>query len=333
MRIVATIGDVNGIGLEVLLKAAARLGNTRGDITIGIVGNILSIDEYLKKYLKTNAYKITGNEIIAGKSRIRIEEIDTFSKVEPGSETAEAGRLAIQSIETAYKLVVAGEYDAMVTMPISKRSAHKSGFGFPGHTEMLAAMGNTDNPLMILFSGKFRVALATVHIPLNKVPGLISIGRIEQKAKQFDSSLRIDFGIKKPCIAVLGLNPHAGEGGDIGKEELTIIEPDIKKLGNYGIDACGPFPADGFFARREYTNFDGVLAMYHDQGLIPLKLMAKGGVNFTAGLPIVRTSPDHGTAFAIAGKGIASELGTLNAILSAEKIYKSRRRYNVRQKN
>jgi 4-hydroxythreonine-4-phosphate dehydrogenase len=332
MKIVATIGDINGIGLEVLLKAASRLGNSKHNIILDIACNWKSIKEYIKKCLKTDSISISSKEIKAGNFTIGIINSCSYCKVEPGRETAEAGRLAIQSIETAYRLTEAGEYDAMVTMPISKHSAHLSGFGFPGHTEMLAEMSKTGNPLMILFSGKFRVALATVHVPLSKVHELITPGLIDMKVKQFNNSLRIDFGLENPRIAILGLNPHAGEGGDIGKEEIKVIEPSIMKLRDLGIDAEGPFPADGFFARREYLNFDGVLAMYHDQGLIPLKLMAKGGVNFTAGLPIVRTSPDHGTAFAIAGKGLASEAGTLNAILSAEKIYNARRRYYAKQK-
>ena len=255
-------------------------------------------------------------------------ETGVYTPVEFGRESAEAGRLAVGSIEKAYEMLAAGKYGAMLTLPISKHSIHLAGCRFPGHTEMLASLCNTSNPLMILFSAKFRVALATVHVPLRDVAGLLTEELIIGKTRQFNLSLMQDFGIGQPKIAVLGLNPHAGEEGDLGSEEIAVIMPAVKSLVYQGIDADGPFPADGFFARKMHRQYDGVLAMYHDQGLIPLKLEARGGVNFTAGLPVVRTSPDHGTAFAIAGKGIADESGTLNALLAAERICKARRRFH-----
>lgn len=329
MRIIASIGDINGIGLEAFLKAAARIGDNSGGISLDVAGNSLSIKEYIDKCKLNGWVELKQGSILAGDFKIGIVECSHQSKVDFGAETADAGKLAIESIEKAFLFTKSGDYQAMVTLPISKHSAHLAGFGFPGHTEMLAALGNCENPLMILFSGSFRVALVTIHIPLHDVPVKITPELIIQKAIGFHTSLKMDFGKKNPRIAVLGLNPHAGEDGDIGTEEIGIIKPAINSLKLQGIHVEGPFPADGFFARKGQKDYDGVLAMYHDQGLIPLKFAAKGGVNFTAGLPVVRTSPDHGTAFAIAGKGMASELGTLNAILFAKRIYNARRRFHA----
>ena len=206
----------------------------------------------------------------------------------------------------------------MITLPISKASLKQNKWVFPGQTEMISAYTNQAQPLMILFAKQFRVALATIHVPLEKVSSMISKESLVQTIHILHTSLYEDWNIEKPTIAVLGLNPHAGEQGDIGNEEQISIIPAIEQCKSLNINVDGPFSADAFFAQKKYLNYDAVLAMYHDQGLIPLKMISgNSGVNATVGLPIIRTSPDHGTAFDIAGKNIAHFESTKQAILSA----------------
>ncbi len=329
MKIIATIGDCNGIGLEALVKAANSIAAIDGTIELALAGNSTTVREYIGRCVLPADVSVENDMIITPKAAIRIVECGSYSKVRFGTESADAGRLAVESIGTAHRLVSEGEYEAMVTMPISKYAIHLSGSTFPGHTEMLSFLSGSVEPLMILFSGDFRVALVTVHIPIAEVPRTIGKDLICRKARLFNGSLMNDFSVARPRIAVLGLNPHAGENGGIGKEELDTVNPALAELHGENIDVQGPFPADGFFAHRSHEHYDGVLAMYHDQGLIALKLLAQGGVNYTAGLPVVRTSPDHGTAFLIAGKGVADISSTVNAVLSAKTIVESRKRASL----
>ena len=216
----------------------------------------------------------------------------------------------------------------LVTAPIDKKSIQSDEFDFPGHTEFLAAYANEDNPLMILVHDGLRVALVTGHVPLEKVSGALDRETIVEKLRVFTKSLKQDFGIHRPRIAVLGLNPHNGDGGLMGDHESTIIAPAVQAAMEDGILAFGPYPADGFFGSPLRSKFDGILAMYHDQGLAPFKALAfDEGVNFTAGLPIVRTSPDHGVAYDIAGKNLASEASMRQAILTACDIALERKHF------
>lgn len=325
MKIVFTIGDCNGIGLEVLAKGLNKINNKNliKKTKFYIIGHKQTIAEYYKKINYNIA--VTENFLIINNIKINIINTNNYSKVEFGKETLEAGLLAIESIELAVKMLQKNKFNAMVTLPISKAVVKKAGWKFQGHTEMLAARFNVEKPLMILCSQNIRVALLTIHIPISLITGLINQKSIQETVTIFNNSLLKDFKISKPKIAILGLNPHAGENGIIGNEEKEIFIPVIKKINKKGINLHGPFPADGFFAHNEYLNYDGILAIYHDQGLIPLKLLAQGqGVNFTANLPIVRTSPDHGTAFSIAGKNLADGKSLAEAIKTAITISTNR---------
>lgn len=326
MKIAVSIGDVNGIGLECFAKALDKLTNTPNELSFILFGPYRLIIDYLDgldiNFEETeNGIKLSGYEV-----EIRNKGID--ASIEFGQVTAEAGQIAADSIANAVEYIKAGNADILLTLPINKKAISISGFKFPGHTEMLGESFGAD-PLMILFSGNVRVALTTVHVPIKTIQNLLRPRLIEAKYTALESSLRLDFGISKPRIAVLGLNPHAGEQGNIGTEEVSYINDTIEKLNilhKHSV-AEGPFPADGFFGFGQYKEYDGILAMYHDQGLIPLKLLAQGGgVNFTANLSIVRVSPDHGTAYAIAGTNTADETSTLEAIQAGIAIVENRRK-------
>ncbi|OFY94001.1 MAG: 4-hydroxythreonine-4-phosphate dehydrogenase PdxA, partial [Bacteroidetes bacterium RIFCSPLOWO2_12_FULL_31_6] len=238
-----------------------------------------------------------------------------------------AGKYAFKSIEAAVKDLQDGRINVLVTAPISKYTIKQEGFKFPGHTEYFADKFKSDDILMLMVNDSIRVGTVTGHIPINQVASKLTIEAILSKLMVLNKSLLKDFGKSKPRIAVLGLNPHAGEKGTMGTEENEIILPAIKQATEKGIMAFGPYPADGFFGSGQYTKFDAVLAMYHDQGLIPFKTLAfESGVNYTAGLSVIRTSPDHGTAFDIAGKNVASESSFRSAVFMAIDIYKNRKR-------
>lgn len=325
MRIVVSMGDANGIGLEVFLKAAKRIFESRADIHLTLAGNPQTISEYISKIQNQLDFDVYFNgEISIDKQVISICDSAIYSPVKFGEISPISGKLAGRAIEAAISGTMMGSYEAMVTLPISKEALNMGGYNFTGHTEFLEYMCEANKPLMILCTEGLNVALVTIHESLRNVPEMITVDLVHQRIAQFFATLKKDFANKEPNIAVLSLNPHAGENGKMGDEENNIIIPAMQSS-EYKEYLSGPFPADGFFAHGEYKNYDGVLAMYHDQGLIPLKLIANGaGVNFTAGLPIVRTSPDHGTGFAISGQGIADEESTYQAILLAEKIAKSR---------
>lgn len=326
MKIITSIGDMNGIGLEVFIKALKMLDKDFSkNNEIALCGNLQAIHDYITKAnlkceIDTNYLKV--NDVVVQVINTKTQTIINF-----GKNTLESGTAAYKSLLEASKQVFEGNYDALLTLPISKTAIHLAGFEFPGHTEMLANQDNNSNPLMILFNSKMNVALATIHIPIKEVSSQITFSNLEKNLKIYYNSLINDFGIVAPSIAVLGLNPHSGENNYIGDEEQNIIIPLLNKIQLEGLNCKGPFSADSFFGHNSWDLFDGIFAMYHDQGLIPLKMTSvEGGVNFTAGLSIVRTSPDHGTAFDIAGKDIANPLSTYQAIIWASKIYNNRKK-------
>ena len=266
-----------------------------------------------------------ADQVVDGQNNL-INCVDEEIKVEIGYPSEQAGIAAYAALECAIADLQAGLIDVLLTAPINKNTIQSPDFSFPGHTEYLEQrLGEGAKSLMILLNENLRVALVTGHMPIADVPAAISQELIVEKLSVFKASLCRDFGIDKPRIAVLSLNPHAGEGGLLGKEEQEIIIPAIETAKQNGIFCFGPYAADGFFGTEHYRRFDGVLAMYHDQGLAPFKAIAMdGGVNFTAGLPFVRTSPDHGTAYDIAGKNLASEQSFRQAIYTAIDIYRNR---------
>ena len=249
-----------------------------------------------------------------------------YLKVELSKPTPEAGKAALTALEKALADYRAGLFDVLVTAPINKHTIQSDTFHFPGHTEYIEErVGDGQKALMILLKGDFRVALVTGHVPVRDIPGMLTKELIMEKMEIFHQSLKKDFGIDNPRIAVFSLNPHAGDHGLLGTEEEEIIIPAMKEMIAKGVQCFGPYPADGFMGSGNYTHFDGILAMYHDQGLAPFKALAMDeGVNFTAGLPIVRTSPAHGTAYDIAGKGVASEDSFRQAVYVAMDVFRNR---------
>jgi 4-hydroxythreonine-4-phosphate dehydrogenase len=327
IKVGITLGDINGIGPEIIIKAL-KDNRILSDITPVIYGSSKVISFY-KKTLQIPEFSYqncrTGADIQNKKINIVNcwdEEVD----VQPGVSNVTGGKYALQSLEAATADLADGKIDVLVTAPFSKDAMKSAGFDFPGHTEYLAKYSNVDEALMILASPFLRVALVTTHIPINEVSKALTKDAILSKIKVFENSLKRDFNLVRPKIAVFGLNPHAGENGKIGTEEKEEIIPAINEAKSEGILAYGPFAADGFFGSNAKNQFDGVLAMYHDQGLTAFKALSfEDGVNFSAGLPIVRTSPDHGTAFDIAGKNLASESSFRSAIYMAMDIYRNRK--------
>ncbi|MBO6652357.1 MAG: 4-hydroxythreonine-4-phosphate dehydrogenase PdxA, partial [Balneola sp.] len=308
-----TIGDINGIGPEIALKAISEIDLSA---SIAILISPANVIDFYNSELRLNKSlnKITSfSEADFGILNV-LDIKNSSPEIETGVITKESGLASMRSIESAINLCINKELNAMVTLPISKESVQLAGYDIPGHTEFLAEKTNTDQVLMMLVNEDLRVALTTAHISISKVASSINQDLIISKATILSKSLKQDFGISNPKIAIFGLNPHAGDGGVLGSEEKEIIAPAIRKLKESGINVEGPFPADGFFGQKKHQQYDAILAMYHDQGLTPFKLLSFGkGVNFTAGLPIIRTSPDHGTAFDIAGKGIADPSSFIQA--------------------
>lgn len=326
IRVGISIGDLNGIGPEIIIKAFNDPQILVECIPI-IYGSTKTMS-YHKKAINDELFNYQRIEDASNAQAKKVNIVACWKEIvniELGQATETGGKYAFQSLEAATKDLASGKIDVLVTAPISKETIQKSGFNFPGHTEYLADLSGVDEALMMMVSDNLRVALVTSHIPLMDVGKHISKEKILSKINAFEASLVKDFGIIKPKIAVLGLNPHAGEKGKMGNEEADIITPAIVQLQSEGKLVFGPYPADGFFGSRQYNQFDGVLAMYHDQGLTGFKSIAfNDGVNFTAGLPIVRTSPDHGTAFDIAGKGVADEQSFRSAVYLAMDIYRTR---------
>ena len=327
IKVGITQGDVNGIGYEVILKAFENPEML--NLCTPIVYGSPKVMTYHRKALELEtSFTIIGSasEAVHGKLNV-VNCCDDEVKVELGKPSKESGKAAFDALERAMKEYKEGKYDVLVTAPIHKQMIQSESFTFPGHTEYIEqCVGDGAKALMILANSTLRVALATGHIPVSQVATALTQKVIEEKLQLFNTALKSDFGIGAPRIAVLALNPHAGDGGVIGTEEATVITPAIKAMREQGILCYGPFPADGFMGSGAFSHFDGVLAMYHDQGLTPFKVLAmEDGVNFTAGLPIVRTSPDHGTAFDIAGKNEASADSFRQALYMAIDIYRNRK--------
>jgi len=326
IKVAISHGDVNGISYEVILKAFSDPQML--EICTPVIYGSSKVATYHRKALNLPAVNL--NSISAGKEahshRINIVNcIDDNIRVELGKPTEASGQAAFQALERAVEEVVKGDMDVLVTAPINKKSIQSSSFNFPGHTEYLASsVGGT--PLMLMVGDWLRVGVVTGHIPVHEISKNITKELIVEKLRILNDTLKVDFVIRKPRIAVLGLNPHAGDDGLLGSEEKEIIQPALAEAREMGIMAFGPFPADGFFATENMRKFDAVLAMYHDQGLTPFKALSfSTGVNFTAGLPIVRTSPDHGTAYEIAGQNVADEQSFLSSVYMAIDIFRNRK--------
>lgn len=322
-----TLGDYNGIGPEVILKALANPQILSWCVPI-IYGSQKVINYYKNQMgVQDFQYKTTSDISNIAPDDIYLVSCwdDTNTLVEPGKETAEAGKAAFACLDRSAKDLDKGLLSALVTAPINKHNIQSEEFNFPGHTEYLTDRFEAKSSLMMLVSEDIRVGVVTGHLPLQDVAKTLTQELVREKIKLFLLSLKEDFSIDKPKLAVLGLNPHAGDSGLLGQEELGIIQPVVDEFRLKGQLVFGPYPADGFFGKAQFKEFDGVLSMYHDQGLIPFKYIAfETGVNFTAGLPIIRTSPDHGTAYDISGKNIADPNSFLHAFFLAIELVKNR---------
>jgi len=334
-RIGITHGDVNSISYEVILKS---LHDSRiFEYFTPVLYGSSKVASYHRKALNMAeiAFNVIRSADQAEDEKLNLVNVITQEvKVDLGQSTDVAGKAAWMALEAATVDLGAGRIDALVTGPINKQNIQSKDFNFPGHTEYLAGKFETRDYLMLMVNDTMRIGVITGHIALREVPAKITEELILQKIRIMNNSLVRDFGIRKPKIAVLGLNPHAGDKGVLGIEEETVIIPAIQKAFELGMMAFGPYPADGFFGSSSFSQFDGVLAMYHDQGLIPFKSMAfQSGVNFTAGLPVVRTSPAHGTAYELAGKNMASFESFHKAIYLAIDLVRNRRLYDEINKN
>lgn len=326
IKVGITHGDINGIGYEVILKAFSD--PTMLELCTPIVYGSPKVAAYHRKAMdiQTN-FCIIASATEAVDNRLSILNCtEDELKVELTKPTPEAGKAALDALERALADYREGLIDVLVTAPINKHTIQSENFKFPGHTEYIQErVGDGQKALMILLKDDFRVALVTGHIPVKDIATTLTKNLIVEKATIFHQSLKQDFGIDNPRIAIFSLNPHAGDSGVIGTEEAEVIQPAIQELVSKRIQCFGPYPADGFMGSGNYEHFDGILAMYHDQGLAPFKAMAMDeGVNFTAGLPIVRTSPAHGTAYDIAGQGLAMENSFRQAIYTAIDVYRNR---------
>ena len=325
-RIAITLGDPNGIGPEVVLKSLldARLFKYIDPVLIGNAEILRDLADRLGLHELRAQVVQDPNEASDALGILNVD-IEDKTQVKFGEITREGGLVSMKSVEKAIALCMEKKVDAMVTAPISKEAIALAGYSNKGHSGFIAKNTNSSNYTMMMVADILRVGLVTEHVPLRDVPNLITQDAILEKVRIMSRTLMNDFAIERPRIAMLGLNPHAGDGGYLGTEEQDIITPAIKRCCEDGHLVFGPFAADGFFAISSYRNYDAVLAMYHDQGLIPFKTLAFGsGVNYTAGLPIVRTSPDHGTAFNIAGKGMASPDSMRSALYLARDIVRQR---------
>jgi len=327
VKIGISIGDVNGIGLEIIIKTL--IDHRVYDYCTPVVYGHTKVASFYRRTIEANEFNFNVINHASQAQHKRANMINCWEedvRIEPGVINKEAGKFAFLSLQRATNDLIEGHIDALVTAPINKDTIQNEEFHFPGHTEYLQERAGAPDSLMFLVSDTLRVGVVTGHIPVADVARSITVEKILSKLRLMNASLQNDFWIRKPKIAVLGLNPHAGDNGVIGNEEQTTIIPAIEEARANDILALGPYPADGFFASGTYLQFDAVLAMYHDQGLIPFKQVAfESGVNFTAGLNIIRTSPDHGTAYDIAGKNRASEVSFREALFTAIHVVKHRR--------
>ena len=330
IKVAITHGDTNGVGYEVILKAFDDPQML--ELCTPIIYGSPKVAAYHRKVLnlQTNFTIIEkAEEAKEGKLNL-LTTFDDEVKIELGTPAKEAGEAALAALDRAMTDYRSGLYDVIVTAPINKKTIQSNLFHFCGHTEYIeSCVGDGNKALMILMNDVLKVALVTTHLPIKDVASAITKEAIVEKAILLNNSLKRDFGLTRPRIAVLALNPHAGDDGLLGKEENEVIIPAIEELESKGVMAFGPYAADGFFGSGNYRHYDAVLAMYHDQGLAPFKTLAQeNGVNYTAGLPIVRTSPDHGTAYDIAGKGVADAQSFREAIYAAIDIYRNRKNYD-----
>ena len=328
-----SIGDINGIGPELIIKMYEDPRVL--ELHTPVIFASSKVMQFFKKHFKSkiNFFSIAQADKIAhGKVNV-VNVWNESIKVEFGESNPKIGEYAIKSLEAAVQALKDNHVDVLVTAPINKNNIQSEKFNFPGHTDYLAKALDGKS-LMFMVSGNLRVGLLTDHVPVKDVSTNITEALITEKIETVAKSLITDFGIRKPKIAVLALNPHAGDNGVIGNEDDTVLRPTLDKLRNKGILVYGPYSADSFFGSKNYKNFDAVIASYHDQGLIPFKTIAFGkGVNFTAGLSKVRTSPDHGTAYEIAGKGVADEGSFKQAVEVAIQVFRNRKTYNQYAKN
>lgn len=326
IRVGITHGDINGVGYEVILKTFSD--PTMLELCTPVVYGSPKVAAYHRKAMEIQtSFSIVNSAEEVQDGRVNVVNcIEEELKVELTKPTPEAGKTALAALERALADYREGLFDVLVTAPINKHTIQSDVFHFPGHTEYIEErVGEGQKALMILLKGDFRVALVTGHVPVRDIAGELTKELIMEKMEIFHRSLKKDFGIDNPRIAVFSLNPHAGDNGLLGTEEQEVIIPAMKEMIARGVQCFGPYPADGFMGSGNYTLFDGILAMYHDQGLAPFKALAMDeGVNFTAGLPIVRTSPAHGTAYDIAGKGIASEDSFRQAVYVAMDVFRNR---------
>lgn len=324
-----TCGDINGIGLEVILKALAM--KKAGQAFKMIIYGSTKVVAYHKNIITQDNIQFYSIQSPSEALPDRINIINCWPdnvNITLGKPTDLGGKCAMQALDRAVKDLKSGEIDALVTAPINKKAMQLAGFPFIGHTEYLSSELKAKESLMLMVSDNLRIGLVTNHLPLREVAAAVTKEKVLRKIRILAETLRIDFDIQKPTIAVLGLNPHAGDEGAIGDEDDKIVRPAIEEAKEKGVLAFGPFPADGFFGSGQYHKFDGILAMYHDQGLVPFKALSFGaGVNYTAGLSSVRTSPDHGTAYDIAGKGEADESSIIRALYLAADIVRNRNEY------
>lgn len=335
VRVGITHGDINGISYEIIMKTFSD--NRIFDYCTPVVYGSSKVASYHRKTL--NAMNFNFNPIKrtdqANPRRANIINVyDSEARIDIGKSTEVGGQLSLISLQAAVSDLKQDRFDALVTAPINKQNIQSSDFHFPGHTEFLAQEFNSSDVLMIMVSDQMRIGVVTGHIPIADVPQAITKELIMEKLEIMNHSLKRDFGITKPRIAVMGLNPHASDDGLLGKEEKETIVPAIEEAFEKGILAFGPYPSDGFFGTLQFRNYDGILAMYHDQGLIPFKTLSfDSGVNYTAGLPVVRTSPGHGTGYDIAGKNEASPDSFRQALVLATQIVENRKEWDKIHKN
>ncbi|MBL0127796.1 MAG: 4-hydroxythreonine-4-phosphate dehydrogenase PdxA [Flavobacteriales bacterium] len=336
IRVGISCGDLNGVGLEVILKCFED-NRMHADITpiLYCSAKVVSQHRKLLGLDEVQFHRVNdAREALPRKFNL-VNLWEEEVEIDLGKPSGAMAKYAITSLEAAAQDLASGKVDVLVTAPIDKNSMQVAGFAFPGHTEFLQQMAGGDGEVLMLLVGDgLRVGCVTGHIPLKDVSAAITTEKIMAKARILHQSLLRDFAVLEPRIALLGLNPHAGDGGTLGNEDKERIAPAVRRLNEEGIKAMGPYAADGFFGNGSYKHFDGVLAMYHDQGLAPFKALSFGhGVNFTAGLPIVRTSPDHGTGLDIAGQGVAEKGSFRAAVWLAADILQNRERYKVITEN
>ena len=326
LKIGITQGDPNGIGWEVILKTISNPLLTELCTPI-LYGSEEAMNFYRKTIQELDSFEVVKVKSAAEAREGKVNLVECGSmQPTPGKPTTEAGAAAVEALKRATEELKSGELDAVVTAPFDKETVQSDAFRYTGHTEFFGAELEGE-PMMIMCSERLRVGLVTKHLPIAEIPRHITREKILSDLRTLKKSLKEDFGVVEPRIAVLALNPHAGDGGLLGSEEQEIIRPAINEAYEEGILAFGPFAADGLFASGSYTKYDGVLAMYHDQGLAPFKTLSPDGVNLTAGLSEVRTSPDHGTAFDIAGQDAADAQSMRNALYTAIDVVRNRREW------